>query len=164
MDDMSIYIVNLGRYTEGESVGAWFSCPVNMDEVKEKIGLNEHYEEYAIHDYKLPFEIDEYESIDTINRWCEALKNVPEYMLSDLKKLIDECGGVDFFVENLDRIEYYPGIESMEDLAMNLVEEGYYGEIPEKLRFYIDYEGIARDLDIEGHFVIGSNCIYEISW
>ena len=28
-------------------------------EVKEKIGLNDEYEEYAIHDYELPFTVDE---------------------------------------------------------------------------------------------------------
>ena len=37
-------------------VGAWFTPPIDFDEVKERIGLNDEYEEYAIHDYELPFE------------------------------------------------------------------------------------------------------------
>ena len=51
MIDMQVYIANLGKYNEGELVGAWFTPPVDYEEMAEKIGLNEEYEEYAIHDY-----------------------------------------------------------------------------------------------------------------
>ena len=34
--------------------------------MKERIGLNDEYEEYAIHDYELPFEIDEYTPIEKL--------------------------------------------------------------------------------------------------
>ncbi|HFH8388961.1 antirestriction protein ArdA, partial [Streptococcus pneumoniae] len=57
MDDMQVYIANLGKYNEGELVGAWFTFPIDFEEVKEKIGLNDEYEEYAIHDYELPFTV-----------------------------------------------------------------------------------------------------------
>ena len=46
MDDMQVYIANLGKYNEGELVGAWFTFPIDFEEVKEKIGLNDEYEEY----------------------------------------------------------------------------------------------------------------------
>lgn len=46
-DDMQVYIANLGKYNEGYLVGAWFSFPIDEEDVKEKIGLNENYEEYA---------------------------------------------------------------------------------------------------------------------
>ena len=46
---MRIYIANLGKYNEGELVGAWFTPPVDYDEMAERIGLNDEYEEYAIH-------------------------------------------------------------------------------------------------------------------
>ena len=52
MEEMRIYIANLGKYNEGELVGAWFTPPVDFEEVKERIGLNDEYEEYAIHDYE----------------------------------------------------------------------------------------------------------------
>ena len=66
MEEMRIYIANLGKYNEGELVGAWFTPPVDFEEVKERISLNDEYEEYAIHDYELPFEIDEYTPIEEI--------------------------------------------------------------------------------------------------
>ncbi|HEU3576327.1 TPA: antirestriction protein ArdA, partial [Streptococcus pneumoniae] len=28
MDDMQVYIANLGKYNEGELVGAWFTFPI----------------------------------------------------------------------------------------------------------------------------------------
>ena len=36
MDDMQVYIANLGKYNEGELVGAWFTFPIDFEEVKEK--------------------------------------------------------------------------------------------------------------------------------
>lgn len=54
---MRIYIANLGKYNEGELVGAWFTPPVDYDEMAERIGLNDRYEEYAIHDYELPLRL-----------------------------------------------------------------------------------------------------------
>lgn len=63
MSEMRVYIANLGKYNEGELVGAWFTPPINFEDVKEKIGLIGEYEEFAIHDYELPFEIGEYMEI-----------------------------------------------------------------------------------------------------
>ena len=33
MDDMQVYIANLGKYNEGELVGAWFTFPIDFEEV-----------------------------------------------------------------------------------------------------------------------------------
>ena len=35
MEEMRVYIANLGKYNEGELVGAWFEPPIDFDEVKE---------------------------------------------------------------------------------------------------------------------------------
>ena len=77
--EMQVYIANLGKYNEGEVVGAWFTPPIDMEDVKERIGLNEEYEEIAIHDYELPFDIHEYTPISEINRltWYKRLKVLP---------------------------------------------------------------------------------------
>ncbi len=39
--------------------------------------------------------------------------------------------------------------ESLRGLAERFVEEGLFGEIPEPMRSYIDYDAIARDLGME---------------
>ena len=38
IDDMAVYIANLGKYNEGYLVGAWFTFPIDEEDVKEKIG------------------------------------------------------------------------------------------------------------------------------
>lgn len=38
---------------------------------------------------------------------------------------------------------------SLRELAEQFVEEGVFGDIPERLQFYIDYDAIARDLAID---------------
>ena len=45
-------------------------------------------------------------------------------------------------------VELYQA-DSLADLAAQFVEEGLYGEIPDPLRNYRDYEAIARDLSVE---------------
>lgn len=68
VDDMRVYIANLGKYNEGELVGDWFSFPIDEEDVAERIGLNSYYEEYAVHDTdNFPIEIGEYISIQELN-------------------------------------------------------------------------------------------------
>ncbi|CUN23753.1 hypothetical protein HMPREF0373_01308 [Eubacterium ramulus ATCC 29099] len=43
IDDMQVYIANLGKYNEGELVGDWFSFPLNEEVITERIGLNAEY-------------------------------------------------------------------------------------------------------------------------
>lgn len=38
------------------------------------------------------------------------------------------------------------GVESLKELAEQFIEDGLFGDIPESLQNYIDYEAIARDL------------------
>ena len=40
-------------------------------------------------------------------------------------------------------------VDSLKELAEQFVDEGLFGEIPERLQFYIDYDAIARDLSVE---------------
>lgn len=72
--EMQVYIENLGKYNEGELVSDWFTPSIDIEEVKERIGINSEYEEYATHDYELPFEISEYTPITEINRLCAMVQ------------------------------------------------------------------------------------------
>ena len=75
IDDIAVYIANLGKYNEGYLVGAWFTFPIDEEDVKEKIGLNEQYEEYAIHDTdNFPIAIGEYVSIEELNEVSSAAR------------------------------------------------------------------------------------------
>lgn len=136
MDDMQVYIANLGKYNEGELVGAWFTFPIDFEEVKEKIGLNDEYEEYAIHDYELPFTVDEYTSIGELNRLWEMVSELPEELQSELSALLTHFSSIE--------------------------ETGALGEVPASLQNYIDYQAYGRDLDLSGTFISTNHGIFEI--
>lgn len=44
--------------------------------------------------------------------------------------------------------DYVGDYDSEKDFAEQMVDEGMFGEIPEGIAFYIDYEAVARDLFI----------------
>ncbi|EKD8217474.1 antirestriction protein ArdA [Listeria innocua] len=162
--DMQVYISNLGKYNEGELVGAWFRPPIDMEEVKEKIGLNDQYEEFAIHDYELPFEIDEYTPISEINRLCalvEEIEDTPIY--NELKEIQGMWfSSLEDLIEHKDDIICYSDCDSMEDVAAYYVEEtGQLGEVPTNLQSYIDYRALGRDMELEGNFLVTNNGVFE---
>ncbi|GJL94925.1 MAG: hypothetical protein DHS20C05_13300 [Hyphococcus sp.] len=54
------------------------------------------------------------------------------------------------------------GVETLKELAERFLEDGYYGEIPESLQFYIDTDAIARDLaaDYSEATIAGNSFVY----
>lgn len=164
VDDMQIYIANLGKYNEGELTGSWFSFPIDFEDVAEKIGLNDEYEEYAIHDYELPFQIDEYTSIDYLNRIYEMLQEI------EGEPIYDEIGeilgywftDIEDLLEHKDDIICYSDCQSMADIAEYYIEEtGVLSGMPENLRYYFDYTAFGRDMETEGNFLVTSHGVFE---
>jgi len=154
--EIKIYIANLGKYNEGFLVGDWFTLPItDWAEVVEKIGLNEQYEEWAIHDYEAPFEISEYDSIQRLNEIAAALAEINEdedvirALFSRLKR--DEA------LEKLRSGEYrvYHDCDDMGDVAYQIYEEsGQLAEIEKIISSsYINWDAVGRDMEIEGTFI-----------
>lgn len=167
MEDMQVFIVNLGKYNEGKETGAWFHVPVDYDEMKKRLGLNERYEEYAIHDYELPFQISEYTSIEEVNRLAGLVQEVVNAGIAeeDIKTLCRALdNGIEELAEKAEDVTLYLGADNMSDVAYQIVEEsGGVSELSQKEReLYFDYEAYGRDLEIEGHFVFSGSGIYEI--
>ena len=69
------FITNLGKYNEGELIGEWITFPIDeeeLQEVFERIGINEEYEEFFFTDYENNLlGLGEYESIEHINEIAE---------------------------------------------------------------------------------------------
>ena len=78
---------------------------------------------------------------------------------------VGECG-YDFDIQHSEPETYFDitiyEAESMKDLAYEFVEEGLFGEVPEHLEHYIDYDAIARDLSMDYNetAIDGCNIIY----
>lgn len=62
------------------------------------------------------------------------------YYYDDINKLLERYDNVMLFE-----------VDSFEELAMSFVEEGLYGEIPERLLGYLDYAMMGRDLNYDGY-------------
>lgn len=163
-EDMAVYIANLGKYNEGELVGAWFTFPIDEDDVAERIGLNEYYEEYAVHDTdNFPMEISEYISIEELNRIYDMVQELPEYIAEALDEFISHYGSLEEVLEHQDEVYYYPDCDDMTDVAYYYIDElQALGDIPPSLQNYIDYEAYGRDLDIEGTFIATNAGICEV--
>ncbi len=84
---IKVYIANLGKYNEGINQGGWLGLPATNHQIAEflrdTVGVNERYEEYAIHDYDLSnlpeelrsYHISEYDSLDNLNMFAAELEN-----------------------------------------------------------------------------------------
>ena len=131
----------------------------------------EQYEECAakaVNNFGQPVEEFEIQFIDGERIDCELARawelnqvNFEEFLESaadwddECKRhyiiAVGECGYSHFDVvddpESVE-VDLYP-VHSLRELAEQFVEEGLFGEIPEPLRFYIDYEAIARDLGVD---------------
>lgn len=165
MDDMRVYIVNLGKYNEGEIVGAWFTFPIDFEEVKEKIGLTDQYEEYAVHDYEMFYPVDAYTSISELNRSWEILIELPAEIQTEIYALLTHFGSIEEISEHQEDIIIHSDCEDMEDVARYYIEEtGALGEVPASLLNYIDYQAYGRDLELSGTFILTNHAVFEINY
>ena len=70
-----VYITNLGKYNEGYLMGEWVALPTTREELQEvfdRIGINEEYQEIFITDYDIELHgvseiLGEYENVDKLN-------------------------------------------------------------------------------------------------
>lgn len=158
---MNIFITNLGKYNEGELIGEWATLPISekeLQELFERIGINEEYEEYFITDYECDFyEVGEYENIKTLNEIAEEMEKLSEEAQKVAKAIMNDLG---YNLEEATRIannndyRIYSDCDNMTDIAYQVVEEcGYLNNVPDNVARYFDYESFGRDLGIEGTYI-----------
>lgn len=158
---MKIYLTNLGKYNEGELVGEWVELPVSQEELQEvfeRIGINEEYEEYFITDYECDlYEVGEYENIDKLNDIAQRIKELGEEESNVVKALIQK---LDYTLnEAIDKVNsgdyrIYSDCENMTDIAYQVVEEcEYLNNVPDNVARYFDYESFGRELGIIGNYM-----------
>ncbi len=163
------YITNLGKYNEGELVGETLRFPTSpqaMEALLKNIGVDGiRYEEFFITSFDgdvlgLYDYLGEYENLDELNHLACLLSEMPPDDLAKFEAALhigahtSSVADIINLVENLDCFEFYPEIESEEDLGR------YYAEdlpIPDGLKDYFDYEAYGRDISINegGHLAPG---------
>ncbi len=162
------FITNLGKYNEGELVGEWVKFPTTSEELQkvfERIGIGlkddfgNPYEEWFISDYdcyvdEMYEKLGEYENLDELNYLASKLDELDDHDYNHFQaamQISDYTGSiidVINLIDNLDKYEIYPGVESNADLGHYYIEELGMVEVPDYPADYINYEAYGRDVVI----------------
>ena len=162
-----IYIMNLGKYNEGNLVGQWLTLPASDEEINnamDAIGINELYEEYIVSDFvnNFEFEIMEHASIKELNEVAEYLQEFNEYerkLINALlegdyicyKNLVDR--NVDLYNYSYLELDNNTLLSDEASLAYAFIEE-YYMENVQNMEYYFDFEKFANDLYYDFDIII----------
>ena len=163
------YITNRGKYNEGELVGETLKFPTSPREVQallKHIGVDGiRYEEFFITSFDgdvlgLYDYLGEYENLDELNHLACLLSELDQGELEKFEAALNigthtsSVADIINLAQNLDCFEFYPDIETEEDLGRYWAEDL---PIPAELKDYFDYEAYGRDISINegGHFAPG---------
>ncbi len=164
--EIRIYVACLAAYNDGQLHGAWINAEQDEQAIREAIAAMlaqspiMFAEEYAIHDFE-GFEgvsISEYADIATVS---QVAAFIAEHGALG-GKLVEYFGSLDEAREAIE--DHYAGeYKSLADFAQELTEQST--EIPASLQYYIDWERMARDLEINDVLPIemGFECVH-IFW
>ena len=153
-DRPRIYVACLAAYNNGCLHGRWIDATTPdeiMDAVRAMLAASPEpgAEEWAIHDYE-GFEgasLSEYASLETV---CALADFIEEH--GELGgKLLEHFG--DDLAEARAAFEEYAGeFRSAADFVEELHDDTGT-QIPDSLRYYIDWEALARDMTLNGEII-----------
>ena len=147
-----IYVACLAAYNNGYLHGAWIDADQDADAIREEIAAMlarspvEGAEEYAIHDYE-GFEgvsISEYAGIDTVAQMGAFITEHGALGAG----LLEQFGGDMDQAETALQDCYHGQFACLADYMEELTTESI--TIPEVLRYYIDWNAMARDAEMGG--------------
>jgi len=146
-----IYVACLAAYNNGHLHGRWIDTTQDAEDIQSEIATVlsaspiPNAEEWAIHDFEgfEGAELSEYTSIETVIKIAGFVSEHGELG----GKLLAHFGGD---LEDAEAaFEHYAGHhKSLADFAQELTEETT--EIPSSLVYYIDYDAMARDMELNG--------------
>ncbi|KQN01038.1 antirestriction protein [Sphingobium sp. Leaf26] len=144
-----IYFACLAAYNNGHLHGEWIDADQDpwqiYDDVKKMLAASpvSDAEEWAIHDYE-GFEGIRIEECDGFERVAELATFVIEY--GKLGAEVFSYFGSLAEARSALSDQYAGQYESLADFAQEITEES--ANIPDTLRYYLDYERMARDMAI----------------
>lgn len=149
-----IYVACLAAYNNGYLHGAWIDANQDADEIRDEITAMlerspiKGAEEYAIHDYE-GFEgviIGEYAGIEIVARMGAFIAEHGALGAGLLEQFIGDIDQTEAALQDC----YHGQFTSLADFMEEVTAESV--TIPEALRYYIDWEAMARDSEMSGEF------------
>ncbi len=147
--EIRIYVACLAAYNNGYLHGAWIDTTLGekaiWDQINEvlKTSPMPDAEEWAIHDYE-GFEglsISEYEGIQSVVEKAEFIEEHGRLGA----EVVNHYGDFETAKRALED-DYAGQYDSLADFAQEITEET--SEVPNHLQYYIDWERMGRDLEI----------------
>ena len=177
---LKIYLTDLSAYNKGYLFGEWVSLPSdNLDETLSKIlrageamcfieeNYFEKHEEYFITDFEWEdielFEIGEYENIFALNETLFRLVQLNQRELKAIRFLLSEqiALNLEDAYYKADDVTIYEN-QTISDIAYELLNKCYdLDKLPNIITSHIDYDAIARDLELDGNYTVIDNDVYE---
>ena len=153
--DYKFYVACLAAYNNGRLHGAWIDATQDVDDIMAEVQTmleaspEPDAEEWAIHDYDGfgGLRLSEYESFESVHMIACFLEEYPDlgpHILDHFNGDIDEARGA---LED----QYQGCYESLAEYAQNLTEETT--TIPQHLEYYVDYDRMGRDMEMNGDVV-----------
>lgn len=150
-NEIRIYVADLAAYNSGYLHGVWIDATLEITDIQDEINKMlaaspvADAEEYAIHDYEgfEGYRLGEYAGIETAHDIAEFIEEFPEFGGA----LLNHFSSIDEARKAAE--EDYCGCHlSLADYAQELTEET--SQIPQHLVHYIDYDRMARDMEMNG--------------
>jgi len=149
----------------------------SLEEYADKASKNRNAYGEPVEEYELQFIDGDHIDCDLAKAWCLYQSNIGGYFKAcddweDYQKKIFIIavgeGGCSFDPDNVCPEEFDVDmyhVDSMKELAEQMIDEGLFGDIPEHLERYIDMDAIARDLafDYSETEIAGETLIYRMA-
>ena len=154
-DRPRIYVACLAAYNNGCLHGRWITA-TTPDEIRTQVRAMlaaspiPHAEEWAIHDYE-GFEgahLSEYASFETVCELADFIEDHGELGARLLSHFGDDLADARAAFD-----EYAGEYRSAADFAEQFREDTGT-QIPQNLRYYIDWEALARDMALNGEIMV----------
>ena len=165
MYEMRIYLLNNTQpYRDDEDegyTGGWFNCPVDLEEVRERLGV-ENEEQLEIADYELPFEVHREMPLWEINVKCRMVQEMEGTPIgNEMKSIIQRWFyGFDEFIDHKDEIRYYDMADGAALAEYLICEECIFGEIPHELQKHIDYRSYRNELEMQDRYLFTPSGVF----
>ncbi|UGV28528.1 antirestriction protein ArdA [Rhodopseudomonas boonkerdii] len=149
-----IYVACLAAYNNGHLHGAWIDADQDADQIRDEISAMlarspiRGAEEYAIHDYE-SFEgvtIQEYAGIEKVARMGAFIAEHGALGAGLLEQFVGDIDQAETTLQDC----YHGQFASLADYMEELTAESV--TIPDALRYYIDWDAMARDAEMGGEF------------
>lgn len=175
----SVFVQNLGAYSEGNIVGDWIDLPQRKEVIdrflKEKVKINNNYQEYEIADIEdFPFEhnIIQCADLQEINKLAVIYSLLDEQQIEATIGYCENSGNIDMNIEELinvcmqaEMIYYSYYFEGVEYCSMFSKEEKYGYSLAEEngihkllvdnnIEYCFDFEKYGRDASISNNIAL----------